>query len=98
MNNIAHKVTPTVAPRNTSILVSYEISFRQNNVNCPNMLPWHSTRQYGKPNQCLSKRSLNPNDNPIVTKKSADGVPDSKSTITRRPDIAHADIIPASVQ
>ena len=33
------KVTPTVAPRDTPLWMSYGISFRQNNANCPNMLP-----------------------------------------------------------
>src|SRR6185312_500272 len=51
-----------------------------------------------KPIYCADTGSLNPNDTPITAKNVPAGVPDITSTITRRPEIAHALIKPASEQ
>jgi hypothetical protein len=42
--------------------------------------------------------SLNPNDSPITAKKVPGGMSDTVSTITKSPEIPHAEISPASVQ
>ena len=41
---------------------------------------------------------LNPNDIPMTAKKVPAGVPEMMSTITRSPEMAHADIKPAIEQ
>ena len=51
-----------------------------------------------KPIYCAETGSLNPNDIPITAKKVPAGVPEITSTITRRPEIAHAPMKPARVQ
>jgi hypothetical protein len=51
-----------------------------------------------KPMYCAETGSLNPSDNPITAKKVPGGVSDALSTITKSPEIPHADINPASVQ
>jgi hypothetical protein len=48
-----------------------------------------------KPIYCAETGSLNPNDIPMTAKKVPAGVPEIRSTITRRPEIAHALMKPA---
>jgi hypothetical protein len=50
------------------------------------------------PIYCAVNGSLNPNDIPMAAKKVPGGVPDIKSTITKRPEMAHALIKPAREQ
>jgi len=51
-----------------------------------------------KPMYCAEAGSLNPNDIPITAKKVPAGVPETMSTKTRRPEIAHALMKPAKEQ
>jgi hypothetical protein len=51
-----------------------------------------------KPMYYADAGSLNPNDTPITAKNVPARVPDIISTITRRPEIAHVLIKPASEQ
>lgn len=51
-----------------------------------------------KPTYCAAAGSLNPNDIPMTAKKVPAGVPEMRSTVTRRPEMAHALIKPAIEQ
>jgi hypothetical protein len=51
-----------------------------------------------KPIYCAAIGSLNPSDIPMTAKKVPTGLSDILSTITRRPEIAHALIKPAREQ
>jgi hypothetical protein len=50
------------------------------------------------PTYCATAGSLNPNDIPITAKNVPGGVPETRSTMTRSPEMAHTAINPASVQ
>ena len=99
-NNTAHKAIPTIIPL---INPSFELKgaiLDQKSETCPNMLaaavPVNTCNM--KPMYCANAGSLNPNDIPMTAKNVPAGVPEITSTITRRPEVAHALIKPAREQ
>jgi len=67
-NNTAHNANPTISPRDTPLLMSYGISFLQNNFNCPNMFPATVPVKICNPSPMnwTEAGSLKPSDNPSL--------------------------------